>query len=32
MSEAALYGWDETTETWVKVQVDENGYLLLETD
>jgi hypothetical protein len=31
MGAAYLYGWDETTEDWVVIAVDEDGYLLLET-
>jgi len=31
MTGAYLYGWDEVNDTWVQIQVDSDGYLLLET-
>lgn len=32
MPQAALYAWDPVAEAWVKVQVDDQGQILVSTE
>lgn len=32
MPEVLIKGWDAVNEEWIKIQVDENGYLLIDLD
>jgi hypothetical protein len=31
MGETTIYGWDESTSSWIPIQVDTDGYILIST-